>query len=170
MYIYECLSRKLICCVPDLFNHIIKFCCIHLKDTIALTVVVPHEIKYPSSNKIDDTEVCTPSRRGGGHPTTKAVLMTGVASRTCYRGMGQPIITIIESKSVQSWYWSYKTLVGRGGDHAERGAMAEFRAEHLVTQSRSTYPYNRVVVDHRIKRGIIPRVFGPGCASTVGTV
>ena len=48
---------SLICCTPNPFDHVIILCGLCLENTISLAVMVPHKIKHPSPNEVDDSKV-----------------------------------------------------------------------------------------------------------------
>ena len=50
-------ALKLVCRMPDPFNHIVNFCRLRLKYPITLAVIILHEAEYSSSDEIDDSEV-----------------------------------------------------------------------------------------------------------------
>ena len=57
---YRRLRLELLCCGPNLFNHIIKHCRLRLDNPIMLVVVVPSEVKHARPNEFDYSEVRVP--------------------------------------------------------------------------------------------------------------
>jgi hypothetical protein len=86
-YTYKrtCQSRTLalVSCTPNPLKHVVSPRCLSFNDRIVLAVVVPHMLKYGTSDKVDDRKV--------GIPLTRKV-SSGVAN-TSWR-LNSPILLI----------------------------------------------------------------------------